>query len=152
MNSKQEESLLRGQFWTIFGKYMSPVPSADGFKINWINYKTGIRFLNIKMEVQNGLAYIGIEFSHNDLNIQKVFFDHFKLLQVEFEETVFEKWIWEKSIENNNKEICRVYIILEQVNIFHKSDWPEIISFLKKRLISFDIFWCKNREIFKMLG
>ena len=79
MYSKKEESFLREQFWTTFGQYISPVPSAEGVKINWINYKSGIRFIHVKMEVQNGLAYIGIEISHKDLRIQGIFFDHFKL-------------------------------------------------------------------------
>lgn len=151
MYSKKEESFLREQFWTTFGQYISPVPSAEGVKINWINYKSGIRFIHVKMEVQNGLAYIGIEISHKDLMIQRVFFDHFKLLQVEFEETVSEKWIWEQRIKINDKEISRIYILLKQVNIYKKDDWPQIISFLKKRILLFDIFWCRHKEIFKML-
>ncbi len=152
MYSKQEESLLREQFWATFGQYMSPVPSADGLKINWINYKTGIRFLHLKTEVRNELAYIGIEISHNDLIMQRVFFDHFKLFRDDFEKIVSEKWIWEQSIENNNKAISRICIFLDQVNIYHKCDWPEIITFLKKRIILFDIFWCKYKDIFSMLG
>jgi hypothetical protein len=152
MYSKQEESLLREHFWTTFGQYMSPVLSAESLKINWVNYKTGIRFMHVKMEVQNGLAYIGIEFSHNDLKMQGVLFDHFKLLQVEFEKTVSEKWIWEQRIKVTNKEISRIYILLKQVNIYKKEDWPQIISFLKNRIILLDVFWCKYREIFTILG
>ena len=41
MYTKQEAAQLRKEFWTAFGQYMKPVPTEDGEKVNWINYKTG---------------------------------------------------------------------------------------------------------------
>jgi len=40
MFKRQEASRLREEFWTTFGRYMRPVLSTEGIKINWINYKT----------------------------------------------------------------------------------------------------------------
>ena len=149
MYSKKEESFLREEFWTTFGQYMSPIPSAEGCKINWVNYKTGVRFMNIRMEVQNVQAYIGIEFSQKDLEKQRVHVDHFRILQVEFEHIVSEKWAWEQCNNDANKNISRIGVLLNAVDIYNKSDWPQIISFFKKRIVLFDIFWCKHKEIFE---
>ncbi len=151
MYSKKEESFLREEFWTTFGKYISPVPSAEGCKINWVNYKTGIRFIKLKMEVKGESAYIGFEISHNKIIVQDSFFDHFKLLQVEFEKILMEKWAWEKNIEIENNKISRIYFLLNAVDIYNKDDWPQIISFLKKRILLLDIFWCQHKEIFELI-
>lgn len=65
MYSKQEASKLKQQFWTSFGLYMQPVPSANGEKVNWINYKTGIRHVSFRMNAGDH-ADISIELSHPD--------------------------------------------------------------------------------------
>ena len=50
MFSRQEASQLRKEFWTAFGTYMKPVPSAEGEKVNWLNYKTGEKDVFFKMD------------------------------------------------------------------------------------------------------
>lgn len=50
MYTREQISQLRQEFWTTFGQYMSPVLSAEGGKINWLNYKTGIKHLHFKMD------------------------------------------------------------------------------------------------------
>ena len=152
MYSKQEESLLRKQFWTSFGQYLAPIPSATGLKINWINYKTGIRHVQFKMDAVNEQAYIGVELSHNDPTAQQLFFNHFKTLQQELENTIGEKWLWEEHTVVNGKSICRIYQVMNNINIYRQADWPEIISFLKTRIIGLDRFWAAHKDIFEMLS
>ncbi len=53
MFSKQDASKLKKEFWTAFGRYMKPVLSADGEKINWINYKTGEKDIVFKMDADS---------------------------------------------------------------------------------------------------
>jgi hypothetical protein len=60
MYSKQEASLLTQQFWTSFGQYLVPVLSAEGEKINWINYKTGEKDIRFTMMTGNRTAKISI--------------------------------------------------------------------------------------------
>jgi hypothetical protein len=64
MYSKEQISKLKTQFWTNFGQYMKPVPSASGQPVNWINYKTGIRNIHFKMDADNTSAVIAVEISH----------------------------------------------------------------------------------------
>ena len=77
MFTKQEMSNTRQKFWTSLGQYLAPIPGAGGEKINWINYKTGIRNISFKMDVTNDHAYIAIEISHKDPEIQQLYFDKF---------------------------------------------------------------------------
>jgi hypothetical protein len=70
MYSKDQASQLKQQFWTTFGQYITPHPSAEGIKINWVNYKTGIKHLYFRMQAENRSASIAIEIAHPDAGIQ----------------------------------------------------------------------------------
>ena len=72
MYSKQEASQLRQAFWTAFGQYMLPVPSGEGEKVNWTNYKTGEKDLYFRMNADNKQATIAIELTHKDEGVQAV--------------------------------------------------------------------------------
>jgi hypothetical protein len=94
MFSKKEASQLRKEFWMIFGQYMSPVLSSEGEKINWINYKTGVKGLQFKMNVVQDTAFISIEINHPDIAEQKIIFE--KLLQLKhiLNNSLDEEWNW----------------------------------------------------------
>ena len=62
--------MLTKQFWTTFGQYIAPVFSAEGEKINWINYKTAVKFIRFRLQANNNVASIAIELSNPDINIQ----------------------------------------------------------------------------------
>ncbi len=78
MYSKDEASQLKQEFWTAFGQYISPVPSADGLRVNWVNYKTGLKHVYFKMQADKRIAAIAIEMTHPDPGIQELFFEQFK--------------------------------------------------------------------------
>jgi hypothetical protein len=78
--SKAEATQLRQAFWTTFGQYMAPVPSAEGVPTNWINYKTGLKHVYFRMQADNRLASIGIELTHPDAGIRELFFEQFLAL------------------------------------------------------------------------
>ena len=153
MYSKEKASQIKQDFWTRFGKYLALSLSADGEKINWINYKTGICSLNFRMDVINDKAYIGIEISHKDPQYAAEIYKQFEALSAFLEETLQETWVWQKVTENlNHQPISSISTVKEGCSIFKESDWPEIISFLKPRIIKLDEFWCNHRMIFEMIS
>lgn len=142
MYSKDEASRLKQAFWTAFGQYIAPQPSAEGLKINWINYKTGVKYLNFKMHADNQSAYIAIELSNPDPGIQELLFDQFKEYRKILTATLEEEWEWQLHVADENyKTISRIYQPLNEVSIFKESDWPKLISFFKPRIIALDAFW-----------
>jgi hypothetical protein len=48
----------------------------------------------------------------------------------------------------DGKTVSRIYKELPGVSVFNKSDWPELISFFKPRLIALDAFWENARYSF----
>ena len=142
MFSKKEASQLRKEFWMIFGQYMSPVLSSEGEKNNWINYKTGVKGLQFKMNVVQDTASISIEINQPDVAEQKIIFE--KLLQLKhiLNNSQNEKWNWLlHTPDENGKLVSKVYLERKGVNIMRKEDWPALISFFKPRMMALDGFW-----------
>ncbi|MFT3932285.1 MAG: DUF4268 domain-containing protein [Chitinophagaceae bacterium] len=152
MFSKQEASHLKQQFWTSFGQYMSPIPSSEGAKVNWINYKTGIKDIFFKMDAGNKNATIALVLAQADLQRQEIFYNQLLQLKTALHESLQEDWHWQQQVQDeNNKIISRVYIQLDNVNIYNRHDWPSIISFFKPRIIALDAFWAEMRFVFEVV-
>lgn len=152
MYSKQEASQLRQEFWTSFGQYLTPVLSAEGEKINWINYKTGEKGISFRMQAGNKKAIISIDITQGDEGIRQLYFEQFLQLKNIFANSVKEEWVWLPNMQDeNNRTISRIYKELSQVSIYNKSDWPAIISFFKPRIIALDEFWNTVKYSFEAL-
>jgi len=150
--TKAEASQLRQAFWTTFGQYMMPVPSAEGESVNWINYKTGVKHLYFRMQADNRHASIAIELTQPDAGIRELFFEQFLELQTLLHETLGEEWTWEPhATDANGLPLTRIYQELTGVNIFDRESWPALISFFKPRIVALDAFWADAQYTFEAL-
>ncbi len=152
MYTREEASRLRQAFWTTFGQYMSPVLSAEGTKVNWLNYKTGVKGVFFRMQADNKMAYIAIELSHKDVDIQELFFDQFTELKPVLHNYLREEWVWSLNItDEHGKTVSRIFTELQNVNVFNQACWPQLISFFKPRIIALDNFWADAKYSFDAL-
>ncbi|MGZ5304648.1 MAG: DUF4268 domain-containing protein [Bacteroidia bacterium] len=152
MYTREEASRLRQAFWTAFGQYMLPVLSAEGTKVNWLNYKTGIKDVFFRMHADNKTANISIEIAHKDLEIQEIFFEQFVQLKMVLHDYVGEEWEWKlHTINENGKIVSRIYKEISGVNIFNQQDWPKLISFFKPAIMALDAFWADAKYSFDEL-
>ncbi|OKS89206.1 DUF4268 domain-containing protein [Mucilaginibacter polytrichastri] len=152
MYSKDQASQLKQAFWTAFGQYISPQLSAEGLKINWVNYKTGIKHLYFRMQADKHSASIAIEIAHPDAGIQELFFEQFKEFKNILHSALNEEWEWQlHTTDEYGKTISRIYKEISPVNVFDNNDWPQLISFLKPRIIALDEFWSDGKYGFDAL-
>jgi len=152
MYSKDEASQIRQAFWTTFGQYIAPQLSADGLKVNWVNYKTGVKHLYFKMDTDKRAATIEILIAHPDAGIQELFFEQFAELKTMLNGYLNEKWEWAlHDKDENGKTISRIYKQLIGVSIYNRNDWPQLISFFKPRIIALDEFWSVGQYSFEAL-
>lgn len=152
MYSREESSIIRQEFWTAFGKYMSPVPSAEGLKINWINYHTRIRDVHFRMDAGPQSASIAITLEHRDAGIQELYFEQFLELKALLHSALEEEWTWQQHVTlPDGRIISRISKELPGVSIFNKDQWPDLISFFKPRIIALDSFWGNARYSFEEL-
>jgi hypothetical protein len=133
MYTKQEASRLRQEFWTAFGQYMVLSLSTGGERVNWLNYKTGVRYLNFKMEAARDGASIAIVLSHPDRGQQQLYYTQLLQSKKILETFTGEGWQWDINGTVSSR--------LEGVNVFNREDWSAIISFLKPRLLALDAWW-----------
>jgi hypothetical protein len=142
MYSRAETSKIRADFWIAFGQYMKPVPNAQGRRINWPNYRTGVKDIYFRMRAERDYASIGIELGHADEEMQELFFDQFVQLKKLFSASVGEEWDWKLHAKNEmGQTVSKIETIMPNVNVMEREDWPKIISFLKPRIIALDEFW-----------
>jgi hypothetical protein len=152
MYSKAEKSKIRKDFWTAFGQYMKPVPSETGFRVNWSNYKTGVKHIFFRMEAENDFASIGIEINHPDIELQQLFFEQFVEFKNLLQSEIGEKWNWDLHYEDEFGKISsKIHITLPNTNVMDRNDWSKIISFLKPRIIALDAFWANMKPAFEEL-
>jgi hypothetical protein len=152
MYTREQASQLKQSFWTAFGQYMAPVPSAEGIKVNWSNYKTGLKNVYFRMEADNKKATIAIELTHPDMDIQEIFYEQFVELKNILHSYLNEEWIWAlHTRDENERTISRIYQQISPVSIFNQDHWPELISFFKPRIMALDEFWSNAKYAFDAL-
>ena len=142
MYSRSEASKIRTEFWITFGQYMKPVPNAQGRRINWPNYRTGVKDIYFRMKAERDFVSIGIELGHADEEMQELFFDQFDQVRKILLASVGEEWDWNLHAKNEmGQTVTKIEKVLTGVNVMEPEDWPKIISFLKPRIIALDEFW-----------
>lgn len=146
MFTRQEASRIKHEFWTTFGRYMNPVPSAEGLKINWVNYHTRLKDVYFRMDAGKRSAVIAISIEHADQEMQQLHFEKFLEMRDMLHATLQEEWEWELRAQmDNGKVVSRIYRELTAVSVFNRDDWPALISFFKPRIMALDNFWDNAR-------
>jgi hypothetical protein len=151
MFSRKEASEIKHEFWTVFGRYMSPIPSAEGLKINWVNYHTSIKDLYFRMDAGPKSATISISLEHPDPGIQELYFEQLLQMKSILHAILEEEWNWQRQALVDGKEISRIEKTLPDVSVLNKNHWPDLISFFKPRIIALDTFWQDARYGFDLL-
>jgi hypothetical protein len=152
MYTHEQASQTIHQFWISFGKYMAPLLSAEGEKVNWVNYKTGIRDVYFRLDVTRNEASIAIEILHKEPGRGAKIFNQFVLLKNILEERTGLSWQLEPLYINEQQQVLsRISRRQGAVSIYDKNQWPAIISFLKPGMVSLDAFWCECKIVFEML-
>jgi hypothetical protein len=151
MFTREEASRIREEFWTAFGRYMSPVLSAEGLKINWVNYHTRLKDVYFRMDAGQKSAAIFISIEHRDPGIQELYFQQFLELKTVLRAVLQEEWEWQLHVQDNGKVVSRIYKSILGVSVFNKEHWPDLISFFKPRIIALDSFWEDAKYSFERL-
>lgn len=151
MFSREEASHIKQEFWTAFGRYMSPILSAEGMKTNWVNYHTRVKDVYFRMDAGKKSATISISMEHGDPDMQELYFEQFLELKGMLHAALQEEWDWQLHAPVDGKTISRIYKVLPGVSVFNKDHWPDLISFFKPRIIALDSFWENGRWGFERL-
>lgn len=149
MFTRDELKEIRSEFWTNFGKIMKPHRSQTGEHVRWTNYRTGVKDMYFRLNVDNVRASLSIDLQHPDNGIRDLFWEQlleFKnLLSQHLESELF--WHYSYSLPSG-QVISHVVCYQENVSLFDKTTWPTAFAFLKTNIIHLDAFWADARDIF----
>lgn len=148
--SREEAKRLKETFWTKYGQYMSPIPSDEGTKVNWLNYKTGVKHLYFRLDADNKSADIYIEISNPDAGLRELVFEQFLAYKSILHSELKEEWIWDPLYyDASGKATARIGCRLnKKLSVFKQEDWSELISFFKPRMVALDRFWSTAKHGF----
>jgi len=151
MYSKAEKKKFILDFWNGFGMHMKK-HNADFGRVRWVNYRSNVKDIFFRLNIDNKSATFSIEMQHKDEGLRELFFEQFKELKAVLEDNIREELIWEaKAYNQNNQPISGIFSDLNKVSIYNEKDWPSIFIFFEKRMIGLHTFWVEFEEIFKDL-
>ena len=131
MYSKDEEKLLRKEFWIVFARRCEIVPALRSKKKKWVLYDTGLSGIDLKFEVTRNQALVMIEINNKEENRRLEIFETFQKYRKFLEEGFTERLIWDFCCERESgQEVCRIYTSLPDVDFHRQNQWPDIFNFL----------------------
>ncbi|WP_405267147.1 DUF4268 domain-containing protein [Cellulophaga sp. Ld12] len=140
MFSKSESKKLREDFWISFGK---------SYPTKWILYNTKIKDFSFKFYFDTSKAMVTLDIESKDLekrinlwekviSLKSVLVDDY-LPTAQFEEYTF--------LENQT-EISRIYVRLDQVSIHNKNTWQQTMIFMNEHMKKFEAFFNDFEAVF----
>lgn len=151
MYTKEEAARLRSEFWTTFGKYMQPVPSASGERVHWVNYKTGVKKIRFVLDVENKQATVSVLLLETQPHVRDTMFEVLQKMVVDMNSQSEVEWLVDKSFWKNEVCLMRLFTFLPNVNIYNKDHWPQMITFFKSGMIDLDTAWVNYQPVLEMM-
>lgn len=152
MFSKEEKQQNKLEFWSRLKDQMAKMKNPHGSKVNWMHYNTGINHLYFRMEADEHAVRLCIDLQFPDPGIREVFWDQFQEFKDMLDGIFKNTLIWDKEYEHlNGKDISRIYLEKDGVNINNRSDWDKMHLFLKLSFARLDKFWDEFGEVFFQL-
>ena len=103
MFTREQASRTRQEFWTVFGKYMSPILSSEEEKISWVNYHTHVKHIYFRMDAGLKSSSIYISLEHPDAAIRELHFEQLLQSKKMLHTALGETWKWQRQVEVDGK-------------------------------------------------
>lgn len=150
MFSREDSKNLRLEFWERFKKYSALRRRQKGLPSNWIMNRTGISQLKLKFEFDTTRAIVGIDVESRNMDKRLELFGKLEEFKTILHSQMGEEMIWDLDyLLENQKSISRVYMQIENVNIYEKEDWPVVFPFFYKNMMKLEIFFNEFKDVLK---
>jgi hypothetical protein len=132
MYSKVEVKALRQLFWTSFGK---------SFPRKWTLYNTKIKGLEFKFHFDKKSAMVCIDID-DTIERRLELWEKIQSLQAILLENYLPNALFEEIYYiDQDKDISRVFVLLEGVSINNKNTWQQTMEFLSLSMNQFESFF-----------
>src|SRR5699024_5481083 len=100
MRSREEKRAINTAFWTRFKAEAGKIKGANGQKMKWVNYPTGVKQLYIRLTANDHKAGFFIEIQDKDASIRLLLWEQFIELRKVLEKEMGENGEWDKQAHN----------------------------------------------------
>lgn len=143
MYSKEEALQIKKNFWTQF---------AETYPRKWLLYNTKIKDFSFKFYIDNKKAEVSLDIEAKDLEKRKIYYEKIISLQ----SILLEDFLPEVQIDNhyrleNGKEICRFWVVQENVSVNNPKTWPIIFDFFYEKMDAFERFFYEYEDYIRDL-
>ncbi len=130
MYSKEEEKNIRLEFWKGFDTYCGKFPDLRDKSPKWLLYKTGIKHLELKFDVNPDGVIVALELNHKNEGRRLDMFEALEPYRLLLEDNL-DNVQWEFALQiSGEKEVGRVFVELKGVNYKRISDRQVIYDFM----------------------
>lgn len=143
---------MRLEFWSEFEDFSKKRRTANNRKINWAQYKSGIKDIYFRLDFTTKEAFLAVDLQMRDVEIRELVWEQFMetetLLRnyVGTELALFPNYALEEGFE-----IHRMTWTISNVNITKKEDYPKVVQFLSEKIYGLDAFWFEFSDLFNAL-
>lgn len=135
MYNKNELRQLKQEFWETFNRYTQYYSKELGEPIEWMLYKTKIKGLELKFEVENNWVKVILEINSKNEDRRLLHFaelsKYHNLINIGFDDRLF----WEVSVHlSEGKTVSQIFCINNSYNFHNKDHWNEIFRFMASNM------------------
>lgn len=152
MLKKEELRQLRLDFWDDFEVATRKKRTANNRKINWAQYKSGIKDIYFRLDFDTKEAFLAIDLQMRDAGIRDLVWDQFMETENLMKTHVGAELEFHPNFAlSDDLEIHRMKWTLNEVNIANKKDYPKVVDFLSEKIQGLDRFWFEFSDLFNAL-
>jgi len=151
MYSKDEIKKIRIDFWEGFKKYSSPKRRKLGKPKNWVMQNTGIKAIDLKFDINQKQASVGIDVVSKSLNNKVAYWEILQSVRSLLNESFDIEMVWDDMfVLDSGKEIIRIAVYKDQVNIFDPKTWDSVYAFFFENMITLEDWFEEYKDILQI--
>lgn len=141
MFTKEEAKKLREDFWIEFGEI---------YPRKWLLHYTKIKEVSLKFTFNTKMAQVALVADSDDALIQEYYFDKFWSLEKILKTEHFSNLIKEADYyDEHRKHSSRVYVQLDNVNIYNRKCWEKVQDFLYENMSQMELFFYEYEDFIR---
>ncbi|MDA3892300.1 MAG: DUF4268 domain-containing protein [Salinivirgaceae bacterium] len=135
MFNKEEARIVRKEFWTSFSDYTNYYAKHVGEPIAWVLYKTGVKGLELKFDVDIKVVRVALEMNAKNENRRFDIFVELDNYKTILENNFGQELIWDDEfVLPEGKVVARVYVEWEGIKYHNRDNWPKIFKFMAENM------------------
>ena len=154
MITKEEKARLKAQFIQSLENETSLYRNAHRKNMNWLQYRTGLKDIYLRLEIFESSATLCFDFQHRNEGIRKLMFEQITEMRALLNSMSPGPWDWEGEVPHpvTGMKITRISRTPPNLSLYEEKDHPAMVKELTAFYRAFDKFWFDAKDVFAFLS